>query len=159
MTVHSVQSKVANMPVMLLSLDWRVWFLGCGIGGCTGLSLLAGLWSLLVDTTRTPGVIAIAISATHFIYLWVMWSRRSKVLAKPAIRIGYLVSSIGIATVAILLNAIDSQVPAVSSLYILAFMNFVFALFMPMHVESNVLYSAPGLSTTSPDEDALNARD
>jgi hypothetical protein len=136
MSTHTRSSEVDKASWVLSSLDWRVWFLGYGIGGCSGLSLIAGIWSVVVDTTSIPGLIAITISAIHFIYLAMFWARRSSTLAKPAIRNGFLLGSAGIATVAFLLNANESRVPSANTLYALAFMSFVFAFVMPMQAKS-----------------------
>lgn len=136
MSAHTRSSEVDKACWVLSSLDWRVWFLGYGIGGCSGLSLIAGIWSVVVDATPTPGLIAMSISAIHFIYLALFWARRSSTLAKPAIRNGFLLGSAGIATVAFLLNANESRVPSANTLYALAFMSFVFAFVMPMQAKS-----------------------
>jgi hypothetical protein len=136
MSAHTRPSEADEAPWFLSSLDWRVWFLGYGIGGCTGLSFIAGIWSIVVDATPTPGLIAMSISAIHFIYLALFWARRSSTLAKPAIRNGFLLGSAGIATVAFLLNANESRVPSANTLYALAFMSFVFAFVMPMQAKS-----------------------
>jgi hypothetical protein len=122
----------AASRLMLSSLDWRVWFLGYGLGGCFGLALLAGAWSLLVDENRALGITAIAISLAHFFTLVVFWLRRTTILARSATRVCYLAGALGIATVAWLMNSGESRVPGLASLYSLALMNFVFAFTVPL---------------------------
>lgn len=129
------QNEIGKQPWLLSSLDWRVWFLGYGVGGCAGLSLIAGIWSVLVDGTLFPAINAIAISSAHSTFLSLSWARRSTILAKPAIRNCFLLGSIGIATVAISMNEYDSLVPSLNTLYTLAFMSFIFAFVMPLQAE------------------------
>ena len=117
---------------LLSSLTWHVWFLGYGLGGCTGLALIAGLWSIAVDATWLSGVIALLISGTHAALLCFMWSRRAGISAWIAICLVFLMGSAGIATVALVLTSTKSLVPSVNSLYILAFMNFLLAFTMPL---------------------------
>lgn len=123
--------------LLLSSLDWRVWFLGYGLGGCFGLTLLAGVWSLIVDQNRTLGLSAIAISLAHGFVLVVSWLKRSTILAKSATKVCYLVGALGIATVAWLMTSGESRVPALASLYSLALMNFVFAFTVPLLTRPN----------------------
>lgn len=123
--------------LMLSSLDWRVWFLGYGLGGCFGLTLLVGVWSLLVDENRTLGLSAMAISLAHGFMLVVSWLKRSTILAKPATRVCFIVGGVGIATVAWLMTSGESRVPGLASLYSLALMSFVFAFTVPLLTRPN----------------------
>jgi hypothetical protein len=117
---------------MLSSLDWRVWFLGYGLGGCFGLALLAGVWSLIVDENRTLGLSAIAISLAHGFILVVSWLKRSTIIAKSATRVCNIAGALGIATVAWLMTSGESRVPGLTSLYTLALMSVVFAFTVPL---------------------------
>lgn len=123
--------------LMLSSLNRRVWFLGYGLGGCFGLTLLAGVWSLLVDENPALGLSAIAISLAHGFTLIVFWLKRSTALARFATRVCYLVGALGIATVALLMTSGESRVPGLASLYCLALMNFAFAFTLPMLTQPN----------------------
>lgn len=127
----------AASGLMLSSLDWRVWFLGYGLGGCFGLTLLAGVWSLLVDENQTLGLSAIAISLAHVFTLVVFWLKRSTILASSATRVCYLAGAFGIATVAWLMNSGESRLPGLASLYSLAVMSLVFAFTAPLLTQSN----------------------
>jgi len=122
---------------MLSSLDWRVWFLGYGLGGCFGLTLLAGVWSLFVDENRMLGLSAIAISLAHGFTLVAAWLKRSTILARSATRVCYLAGALGIAMVALLMSSGESRVPGLASLYSLALMNFVFAFTVPLLKQPN----------------------
>ncbi len=136
-TTQIESTSHAASRLVLSSLDWRVWFLGYGLGGCFGLTLLAGVWSLLVDENRTLGLSAIAISLAHGFTLVVFWLKRSTILARSATRVCYLAGALGIATVAWLMNSGESRVPGLASLYSLALMNLVFAFTVPLLTQPN----------------------
>lgn len=122
---------------MLSSLDLRVWFLGYGLGGCFGLTFLAGVWSLLVDENRTLGLFAIAISLAHGFALVVFWLKRSTILARSATRVCFMLGTLGITTVAWLMNLGESRVPGLTALYSLAAMNLVFVFTVPLLTQPN----------------------
>jgi hypothetical protein len=122
----------ATSPLMLSSLDWRVWFLGYGCGGCFGLSLCVGIWSLIADENRSLGLMALAISLIHGFLIFVFWLRRSTMQARVATRVCYLFGSFGILLVALLMTSVESRVSGVASLYGLALMNFLFAFMLPV---------------------------
>jgi|LakMenEpi03Aug12_release.lakeMendotaPanAssembly.Ray.scaffolds.fasta_scaffold307482_2 hypothetical protein len=137
-TTSQIEStSQAASRFMLSSLDWRVWFLGYGLGGCFGLTFLAGVWSLLVDENRTLGAFAIAISLAHGFTLVVSWLMRSTILARSATRVCFMAGALGIATVAWLMNLGESRVPGLATLYSLATMNLVFAFTVPLLTQSN----------------------
>jgi hypothetical protein len=128
-------TRQATRPIMLSSMDWRVWFLGYGLGGCCGLSLFAGIWSLLVDDNWSLGLISLVISLTHACLLAVFWLRRTTTMARSATRICYLAGAFGIALVALLMTSGDSRVPALGSLYSLALMSLIFAFTVPLLIQ------------------------
>jgi hypothetical protein len=125
-------ARRAKPPVMLDSLDWRVWFLGYGVGGCFGLCLCAGIWSLLVDVDKSLGAFTLAISMAHASLLVTFWLRRSTTLARRATRICYLAGALGITLAPLILTSGESRVPALGSLYSLALMNAIIGFTVPL---------------------------
>ncbi|MCU0706849.1 MAG: hypothetical protein MUF23_01005 [Pirellula sp.] len=122
----------SNPPTQLSALDWRVWFLGYGLGGCSGLCACVGLWSILIDDSPVFGSIALLISMAHGGLLTLTWLKRSTVHAGIATTICFLVGAIGILSVAWLMKASGSRVPALGSLYSLALMSAIMAFAVPL---------------------------
>lgn len=131
-----VSKGPATRPAMLSLVDWRVWWLGFGVGGCCGLSFFAGAWSLLVDDNLSLGISSLAISSIHACLLTLFWMRRHTTTARSAKQICCLVGALGISLVAIIMTAGDSQVPALGSLYSLAMMNLMIG-FFPLPIQTN----------------------
>ena len=127
-----VSATRANTPVMLDSLDRRVWFLGYGLGGCFGLCLCAGIWSLVVDEDKSLGAFTLAISMAHASLLVTFWLRRFTTLARRATGICYLVGALGITLAPLILTSGESRVPALGSLYSLAVMNAIMGFTVPL---------------------------
>jgi hypothetical protein len=133
----------ANPFCTLSELDWRVWFLGYGLGGCFGICVCVGIWSVLVDDNQFPGWIAVAISLAHACLLALFWKRRSTTRLKTATAICYLAGALGIASVALLVTSGSSRVPGVGSLFTLALMNAIFAFTAPLMVQTRRGRSKP----------------
>ena len=124
--------------ITVSELDWRVWFLGRGLGGCAGLTLFVGLWSLAVDETRWLALTSLAVSLAHACLILHFWRSRTTADASQATMSCYLTGAVGITTVALVMNAIGSKVPGLAPLFSLAFMNFIMAFTVPLLVKAQV---------------------
>ena len=60
----------------LASLDARVWFLGCGLGCATGLSLLCALIAIWQKQTVSIAIPALLIALLHASIITVFWVYR-----------------------------------------------------------------------------------
>ena len=130
---NQFESTVEAKPQFTLSeVDWRVWFCGYGLGGCLGLCLCAGIWSLIVDENKLLGSMALIISTAHAFILAAFWLSRSATIARSATRISFSVGALGIASVALLMTMGGSKVPALGCLYSLAIMNAIMAFTVPL---------------------------
>ena len=103
----------------LASLDARVWFLGCGLGCATGLSLLCAFIAIWQKQTVSIAIPALLIALLHASIITVLWVYRFTVHRRHAMMasmLATLVASGGMAS---------------SPLYGLAFMQLGFAFFHP----------------------------
>lgn len=123
--------------VLLERVDWKVWHLGFGVGGCTGLATLAGVWSLYVDQGVLPGCIGLIAGALHATAIARFWMKRTYVSVRLAATACALIGSSGIAIVAYVLQSYDSFVPAESSLYSLAIMSLAMGFALPYSTHFN----------------------
>ncbi len=78
------------------------------------------------------GLLPLVISLLHGGLLTLLWSWRSTMNAARATRSCYLTGAIGIAVTAYVMTSDGSQVPGLSALYSLAFMNLVMAFTVPL---------------------------
>ena len=117
----------------LASLDARVWFLGCGLGCATGLSLLCALIAIWQNQTLSIAIPALLIALLHASIITVFWVYRFTMHRRNAIMASMLASSILTVVLAIL---VASGGKTSSPLYGLAFMQLVLAFFHPAVLSS-----------------------
>jgi hypothetical protein len=112
----------------LASLDARVWFLGCGLGCATGLSLLCALIAIWQNQTLSIAIPALLIALLHASIITVFWVYRFSMHRRNAMMAAMLASSI---LTVMLATLVASARMASSPLYGLAFMQLVLAFFHP----------------------------
>jgi hypothetical protein len=123
----SKQSAVFDKE-SLASLDARVWFLGCGLGCATGLSLLCAFIAIWQKQTVSIAIPALLIALLHASIITVFWVYRFTVHRRHAMMASMLASSI---LTVVLATLVASGGMASSPLYGLAFMQLGFAFFHP----------------------------
>lgn len=112
----------------LASLNARVWFLGCGVGCATGLSLTSSFIAILQNRLLSIAIPALIIALIHASIITVLWVYRFSVHRRTAMMISMLASSI--LTVALAILMASGEMTS-SPLHGLAFMQVVFAFFHP----------------------------
>ena len=112
----------------LASLDARVWFLGCGLGCATGLSLLCAFIAIWQKQTVSIAIPALLIALLHASIITVFWVYRFTVHRRHAMMASMLASSI---LTVVLATLVASGGMASSPLYGLALMQLGFAFFHP----------------------------
>jgi hypothetical protein len=83
----------------LSKLDWRVLFLGFGLGGCFGLATILGMVSLITAGASWYAAIAITIGLLHGIILAVLWRSRERIQLRTGLRLALLASAVGLLTI------------------------------------------------------------
>ena len=116
----------------LSKLDWRVLFLGFGLGGCCGIASILGVGGLLTDGITLVAVITLTIGLLHGFILAILWKRREQVQLKTGVRIALLTSACGFLVVLLIRNQFLGQSGATNSLYMLASMNIILAFTHPI---------------------------
>ncbi len=117
----------------LASLDARVWFLGCGLGCATGLSLLCALIAIWQNQTLSIAIPALLIALLHASIITVFWVYRFAMRRRNAMMASMLASSI---LTVVLATLVASRGMASSPLYGLAFMHLVLSFFHPAVLSS-----------------------
>ena len=118
----------------LASLDARVWFLGCGLGCATGLSLLCALIAIWQKQTVSIAIPALLIALLHASIITVFWVYRFAMHRRNAMMASMLTSSL---LTVVLATLIASGGVASSPLYGLAFMQLVLAFLHPAVLASS----------------------
>lgn len=116
----------------LSKLDWRVLFLGFGLGGCCGIASLMGLISLLGDGASWLAAMMLMIGSIHGIILATLWQKRERIQLKTGVRIALLTSACGLFVVPLIRNQFLGQTDVSNALYSLALMNLIMAFAHPM---------------------------
>ncbi len=116
----------------LSKLDWRVLFLGFGLGGCCGIASLMGLISLLGKDTPWVAMMMLMIGSIHGIILAVLWQKRERIELKTGVRIALLTSAFGLLVVLLIRNQFLGPSLATNSLYMLASINLIMAFTHPV---------------------------
>lgn len=116
----------------LSKLDWRVLFLGFGLGGCFGIASLMGLISLLGDGASRVAAMMIGIGSIHGFILAILWKKRERIQLKTGVRMALLTSACGFLVVLLIRNQFLGQSGATNSLYMLASMNLILAFTHPI---------------------------
>jgi hypothetical protein len=117
----------------LASLNTRMWFLGCGLGCATGLSLLSSLIAVWQNRVISIAIPALMIALIHVSIISVFWVYRFDIHRRMAMMASMLASSLLTVALAILM---DSGGMKSLPLYGLAFMQLVLAFFHPAVLES-----------------------
>lgn len=116
----------------LSKLDWRVLFLGFGLGGCCGIASTFGLISLLGKDALWVGLMMLLVGSIHGIILAVLWQKRERIELKTGVRIALLTSAFGHLVVLLIRNQFLGPSVATNSLYMLASMNLIMAFSHPV---------------------------
>ena len=117
-----------DLKASLASLNARVWFLGCGLGCATGLSLLSAFIAIWENYILSIAIPALLIALLHSSIITVFWLYRFTVHRRTAIMVSMVASSMLTVVLAIL---VTSGGITTSPLYGLALMHLVFAFFHP----------------------------
>ena len=133
-TDSSVQIPRPDPMASLASLNASVWFLGCGLGCATGLSLLCAFIAIWENYILSIAIPALLIALLHASIITVFWLYRFTVHGRTAIMVSMVVSSILTIALAIL---VTSGGMTTSPLYGLALMHLLFAFFHPGIYASN----------------------
>jgi ABC-type uncharacterized transport system permease subunit len=120
----------------LSKLDWRVLFLGFGLGGCFGLATILGMVSLITAGASWYAAIAITIGLLHGIILAVLWRSRERIQLRTGLRLALLASAVGLLTIQFVRHQLEVKDTAANSLYMLAFMQSILAFVHPMVLTS-----------------------
>lgn len=111
----------------LASLNARMWFLGCGLGCATGLSLLCALIAIW-NQTLSMAIPALLIALLHASIITVFWVYRFTIHRRFAMMAAMLASS---TLTVVLATLVASGGMASLPLYGLAFMHVVLAFLHP----------------------------
>lgn len=117
----------------LASLNARVWFLGCGLGCATGLSLLSSLIAVWQNRLFSIAIPALMIALIHLSIISVFWVYRFDVHRRTAMMASMLASSLLTVALAVLMASGGMKS---SPLYGLAFMQLVLAFLHPAALNS-----------------------
>ena len=122
-----------NPRASLASLNARMWFLGCGFGCATGLSLLSSLIAVWQNRLLSIAIPALMIALIHLSIISVFWVYRFELHRRTAMMASMIASSL--LTVALAMIMASGGMKS-SPLYGLAFMQLVLAFFHPATLES-----------------------
>ena len=132
MAIETTDSNVAiprlNPKASLASLNARMWFLGCGLGCATGLSLLSSLIAIWQNHILSIAIPALILALLHSSIIAVLWVYRFAVHCRTAMMVSMLASSI--LTILLATLVASGGMPS-SPLYGLAWMHLVLAFFHP----------------------------
>ena len=112
----------------LASLNPHLWFLGCGLGCATGLSLLGALIAIWQNQTLSIAIPALLITLLHASIITVFWVYRFSIHRRNAMMAAMLSSSI---LTVVLATVVASGGIASSPFYTLAFMHLVLTFLHP----------------------------
>ena len=114
----------ADLPHRKLAvLDWRVWILGCGAGGCAGISALVALWSAIIGDPFLLTASAFGICAVHSLVLGAMWTKRTVIPLWAGAWICCWSGALGLLVLGLLFSSYESQLPGAGSLAVLGIMS------------------------------------
>jgi hypothetical protein len=119
----------------LASLNAFMWFLGCGLGCATGLSLLSSLIAAWENRLLSIAIPALMIALIHVSIISVFWVYRFDVHRRTAMMVSMLASSLLTVALAILMASGGMNS---SPLYGLAVMQLFFAFFHPAVLSTTV---------------------
>jgi len=132
MAIETTDSNVRiprlDPKASLASLNARTWFLGCGLGCATGLSLLYSFIAIWQNRILSIAIPALIIALIHASIIAVLWVYRFAVHRRTAMMVSMLASSI---LAVLLATMVASGGMPSSPLYGLACMHLVFAFFHP----------------------------
>lgn len=120
----------------LSKLDWRVLFLGFGLGGCFGLATILGMISLITSGASWYAAIAITIGLLHGIILAVLWRSKERIQLRTGLRLALLASAVGLLTIQFVRHQLEVKDTAANSLYMLAFVQSILAFVHPIMLNS-----------------------
>lgn len=123
--------------------DWKIWFLGGGLGGAMGLCILAIILTINSGNS-VPPLIATALGLTHGLFLFGFWLARFKTSFRFAWRVTMAVSSICTLGLALSLQHFSQNSQGAGSLYMLSFMQAGFALSLPLYYNPQKLDANAG---------------
>ena len=121
-----------NHRIQLYQADWKIWFLGGGLGGALGLCILAVALTINASSA-VPSVATVVLGAVHSVFLVGFWVARFKTEFRLAWWITMAVSSVCTLLLAFALQYYSSVPLGAGSLFTLSFMQAVFAITLPLH--------------------------